>query len=114
MSSRSFANLLFATTHKFNLLFIKKKKKENENPSIDRIYIREKNKRRRGKKGFLRGLPRIEERLALCRDMSEGKKRERHLTQLHVVQKGTCAFIRHGIDTMRVCVCVCVRGKNEI
>lgn len=48
----------------------------------------------------------MEERLALCRDTSEGKKRERHLTQLHVVQKGTCAFTRHGIDVMYACVCV--------
>lgn len=106
-SSLFLANLLFAATRKFNLLFIEKKNRKTKTLSIDRIYIREKNKRRRGgKKGFWRGLPRIEERLALCRDTSEGKKRERHLTQLHVVQKGTCAFTRHGIDAC-VCVCVC-------
>lgn len=113
-SSLFLANLLFAATRKFNLLFIEKKNRKTKTLSIDRIYIREKNKRRRwGKKDFEEGCQESRKGSHYVATRQKGKN-----------VKGTwhsCTWYRKErvrlhdmVSTLCTRVCVCVRGKNEI
>lgn len=110
-SSLFLANLLFAATRKFNLLFIKKKNRKTKTLSIDRIYIREKNKRRRGGKRILK---RVTKNGGKARIMSRHVRGEKTWKALDTVARGTernvCVYTTWYRRYVRMCVC----GKNEI